>query len=269
MDAEAIVKAIDEAYVAKKRDKVRTYIGASVIGNECDAYLAYSLRGFPDDAVPPKLKRIFELGHHIEDQVVADLKAAGIAVIERDPMTGQQWTYEGFEGHAICHTDGLIEDSDSEVAILEVKSMNENSFGKFKQGGVMFSHPGYYAQMQMMMGMSGIAQCFFIAYCKNTSEYHAEIVPFNLFFWSSQQHRIERIMTDTDVRRVSTDITSFRCRGCFKMTSCYGMRDPKVECRTCRFSVAGTNAGWWCELHQHDCDLPCPSYEKYEALPPR
>lgn len=269
MDAAAIVKAIDKAYEAKPRDKVRSYIGASVIGNICDAYLALSLRGFPDDPVEPRLKRIFELGHHIEDKVVEDLKAAGLQVMELDPMTGQQWTYEDFEGHAICHTDGLVETESGDVIGLEIKSMNKSKFEHFKSGGVAFSHPQYFAQMQMMMGMSKIPEWLFVAYCKDNSEYWAEIVPFSLFYWESQRYRIERIMRDIDVHKIRNDITSWSCQSCFKKLSCYGLVPVKRECRTCRHSIAGTNSGWWCGLHARDCDLPCLDYEVYEPKPAR
>ena len=269
MQLPEIVEAIDKAYQSKPREKPRSYIGASVIGSMCDAYLAYSLRGYPDDPPPPRLKRIFDLGHHIEDVVIRDLKAAGLSVIERDPMTNRQWTYEGFHGHAICHTDGLVEDQVGDCGILEVKSMNDAKWQDFRNYGVLVSHPGYYAQMQMMMGMSKIPECLFIAYNKNTSEYWYEIVKFSDFYWQSQQWRIERLMTDNDVRKVSGDIMSFSCSGCFKKTVCYGLSQPKVECRTCKHSVAGTNAGWYCKLHQRDCDQPCTDYEVYEAKPPR
>ena len=269
MNAADIVAAIDAAYASAPREKVRTYIGASAIGNSCDAALAYGLRGFPDDPPPPRLKRIFDLGHLVEDVVVRDLKRAGLAIIERDPMTNKQWTYEDFEGYAICHTDGLWEKPSTEVTILEVKSMNKSKFEHFKSGGVAYSHPGYYAQMQMMMGMSKIPEALFIAYCKDNSEYWAELVPFNQFYWESQRYRIERIMTDRDIHKINDDIFSFSCSGCFKRSACYGIVDPKVECRTCAHSVAGTNAGWFCTLLDRDCDQPCHHYKKYEAKPPR
>lgn len=269
MQIDDIVAAIDKAYESKPKEKARSYIGASVIGNHCDAYLAYALRGYPDDPPPPKLKRIFGLGHHIEDQVVKDLKAAGLSIIERDPMTNRQFSYEGFHGHAICHTDGLVEDNVGDVGIVEIKSMNDSNFNDFKSSGVLVSHPHYYAQMQMMMGMSKIPETLFVAYNKNTSEYHFEIVAFSAFYWASQQWRIERIMTDNDVRKTSDNIISFSCSGCFKRSVCYGLTQPKVECKSCKHAVAGTNAGWWCALRQQDCGQPCASYEVYEAKAPR
>ena len=73
-NAEDVVKAIDEGYKKESKEKARDYIGASGIGTQCDAYQAYSLRGFPNDTIEPKLKRIFKLGHILEDIVVKDIK---------------------------------------------------------------------------------------------------------------------------------------------------------------------------------------------------
>ena len=52
------------------RGNPRQYIGASIIGNDCTAYIAYCLRGFPEDPIKPKMMRIFTLGHKIEDIVI-------------------------------------------------------------------------------------------------------------------------------------------------------------------------------------------------------
>ena len=60
--AEDVVKAIDAGYDAHAVEKARQYIGASIIGNQCDAYIALSLRCFPNNAVDPQLKCIFQLG---------------------------------------------------------------------------------------------------------------------------------------------------------------------------------------------------------------
>lgn len=268
IDAAKVIEAIDAAYVSQPRETTRSYIGASVIGQHCDAALAFALRGFVDEPPPPFLKRIFNLGHRLEDQVVRDLKAAGLQVMEKDPMTGKQWTYEAFEGHAIGHADGIIEDENQEVVGCEIKSMNQNSFDKFVSDGVAVSHPSYNAQMQMMMGISGIERFFFIAYCKNNSRYHAEIVEYNEFYWLAQKVRIERIMKDENIGRVSVDPESFSCSGCFKRGVCWGTRSqPSPACKHCKHSIAGTNAGWWCQLHKQDCSVICNQFERWMPKP--
>ena len=76
-----LIKLIDDGYDADRKEKSRQYIGASIVGNPCDAVLAYNLRGFPNDEPNPRLKRIFALGHMLEEVVVEDLKKrAGVQV---------------------------------------------------------------------------------------------------------------------------------------------------------------------------------------------
>ena len=102
--ADDVIKAIDEGYRKQPKERARDYIGASGIGTQCDAYQAYSLRGFPNDVAEPKLKRIFKLGHILEDIVVKDIKEkADVRVWEVDGLTGRQHTYEQLGGHVVCH----------------------------------------------------------------------------------------------------------------------------------------------------------------------
>ena len=136
------VKAIDEGYAREKRERARDYIGASGIGSACDAELAYSLRGFPNTDPDPRLKRIFRLGHILEDEVVRDLKLkADVRVWEKDGLTGRQHTYSELGGHVVCHMDGHIQLDDEVLRVLEIKSMNEASFKKFQKDGVKISPP--------------------------------------------------------------------------------------------------------------------------------
>ena len=83
-----ITADIDTAYAKEKREKARQYIGASGIGQACDASIAFSYRGYPDTPPDSKLARIFRDGHRIEYDVVRDLKKAGYHVMEKNPMTG-------------------------------------------------------------------------------------------------------------------------------------------------------------------------------------
>ncbi|MFO0448260.1 MAG: hypothetical protein ACK52I_06285, partial [Pseudomonadota bacterium] len=125
--AEAVRVAIDAAY-SSVLEKPRQYIGASSVGAPCDAQVAFSLRGFPEDPIEPRVRRIFKLGHIIEDMVVADLKKAGFHVYDRDSLTGKQYAYSEHGGHVRAHADGLIDLGDGELRVLEIKSVNAEGF---------------------------------------------------------------------------------------------------------------------------------------------
>ena len=265
--ATEVVIKIDEGYDRKTEERARDYIGASGIGHPCDAYQAYSLRGFPNTEPDARLKRIFRLGHILEDEVVKDLKEkADVRVWEVDGLSGRQHTYEEWNGHVVCHMDGHIELDDGELRVLEIKSMNDASFKKFKKDGVKYSHPRYFAQVQMMMGMSQIHETFFIAVNKNNSEYHAEIVKYDEFEFGHIKDRIQTVF-DGNAKKISTDNSDWRCRGCFKSDVCWGDRSVPKLCQTCSFSSPKPDGGWYCGKHDKDTFNPCEDYQLFEPLP--
>lgn len=270
MKAQDIIRRIDEGYDADKRERAREYIGASIVGHACDAMLAFNLRGFPNDEPSPRLKRIFQLGHIMEDQVVEDLKKrADVRVWEVDALTGRQHSYEEYGGHVVCHMDGHIQLSDAsdEVLVLEIKTMNDASFGKFKSSGVKRSHPQYYAQLQMMMGMSGFERSFFIATNKNTSEYWAEIVDADPFEYGFLRERVARAL-EGRAMKVATDESDWRCRGCFKASVCWGDKPVPVKCQTCSLAIPTADGWWHCDRHDRPItDTPCPQYERFTPRP--
>jgi CRISPR/Cas system-associated exonuclease Cas4 (RecB family) len=261
-----VLASIDLAFEADKETKARKYIGASGVGNPCDANLAFCLRGFPNTEPPPNLKRIFALGHILEDVVVADLKKAkNVVVQEVDAETGEQFSYSELGGHISTHTDGMIE-VDGKPYVLEVKTMNDSLFTKFKSKGMRVSHHHYYCQVQMYMALSGVMETFFIAYNKNKSVYHAEIVEFDEIEWSYLKQRIVTVL-DGDAAKVSIDDTDWRCRGCFKRDVCWGDIPVPVEASSCQFGEPQKDGTWLCT----NCDSKegCCDPDKYMRYRPK
>tara|TARA_B110000046_G_scaffold10626_1_gene10637 strand:- start:45050 stop:45862 length:813 start_codon:yes stop_codon:yes gene_type:complete len=268
MKAIDVIQAIDAGYADEKREKARRYLGASIIGTACEAVLGFNLRGFPNEPPNPRLKRIFNLGHILEDVVVKDLKEkAKLRLWEVDALTGKQHTYQEWGGHIVCHTDGLVEDeSDGTVMVLEIKSMNDASFSKFKKSGVKVSHPQYFGQVQMMMGMGELQQTLFVAINKNNCEYHVEVVDFDDFEYSFIKSKIERALSG-QVRKISTDETDWRCKGCFKRGVCWGDKEVVPSCPTCAFSLPRPDGKWQCTKLDDEAVEICPNYRQYEPLP--
>lgn len=262
--ADDIVQAIDVGYKKKKIEKAREYIGASGVGTPCDAALAFSLRGFPEPQIAPRTQRIFALGHLLEDIVVKDLKEnADVRVWEVDGLTGRQHSYSMYGGHVSCHTDGLIETDDEMVRILEIKSMNHASHQKFIKHGVQKAHPKYFAQLQMMMGMSGIHSSVFIAISKNTSEYHCEIVDYDDIEYNYLQSKVERVMSG-EAEKISDNPDTFSCRFCFKKAACWEGLEVPVRCSTCQFAYPREDGGWQCDKHDREAIHACDDYKLYK-----
>lgn len=246
------------------KEEVRAYLGASIVGNPCGAYLAFSLRGFPNNQPDKQLKRIFALGHVIEDIVIADLRKSGLDVIDRDQTTGRQIAYQLYGGHVKMHMDGQIVE-DGGLALLEIKSMGDSKFKEFQSKGIRNSHRIYYDQMQLMMGASGIQHAYLVAYNKNNSDYHSERVKFDEFYFAQQQYRIEKVLAN-EAEKIATDETDWRCRGCFKFDACWRGDRPEADCRNCGHAIAMPDGKWFCRHHKRDATEACEAHAFYAPL---
>ena len=257
-----ITALIDAAFSKKKREKPRAYIGASGIGQACDASIAFSVRGYPDTPPDAKLARIFRDGHRIEYVVVKDMRDAGLHVMETDPMSGKQWRFEGYGGLVMGNADGLLEIEGKTVG-LEIKSMNDAKHKEFVKKGVKGSHPQYYDQMQFMMGLSGIQQFVLVAYNKNNSLYHHEFVDFDDFRYAYLTAKVERVISN-NAEKISVDETDWRCRGCFKRDACWnGAMPEEMTVRTCGNSYATQDGTWKCDV----CDgQVCSDWTLYKPI---
>lgn len=262
-EAQEILDLIDKASLrSRKSEAPRSYIGASIVGNHCDALLGFSVRGYPDNPPnSPHVLRIFELGHTVENIVVRDLKKAGLPIIEANPMTGKQWTYRLYGGLVIGHADGLM-DFEGEPHIVEIKTMNAASFSKFDTIGIKYSHRSYYDQVQFLMGLSGYKKTMFIAYCKDTSKYHVEYVDFDPFAFSVLVMRVQRVLGG-HAEKISNDTTDWRCMDCFKREACVNGALPEKSIRTCGNSLPNEEGKFVC---QNGCVGQCQNWVPWVPL---
>ena len=274
---EFLLQRIDELTVeAEKAERAepRAYIGASVIGSKCEAYLALNLRGFPSDMPDGQLLRIFNEGHKAEPFVVETLKRAGLRIRELDPETGKQWHYNMLGGHLAANLDGKLwkqrdPEKDKATHTLEVKSMNRQMFDTFKKKGVAISHPDYYDQVQLGMGFSEIHACLFAAYCKDNSAFHFEFVYFDAAHFNALVARGANAMFAPQAKRLE----SWDCTQCFKRTACKVAIAPPPEmrhCRHCRYSIPDVSQPgkmWTCKLHHGlHVSIPCSDFAVYQTI---
>lgn len=279
------VVQLDDAWGSRPDEPTRHYIGASGIGDECDAYHALSLRGFPGtDPDKPNVLRIFRDGHRIEEDVVSDMRKAGITVYDEDPQTFKQFNHSELGGHVQGNLDGIVDLSTiprlgiQEWADLEIKSMNEKKWKEFKGKGIKISHPKYYAQMQFNMGLGydrivgddwvpKRTKCMMVAYNKNTSEYWVEIIDYDDFYFNMLVARAERALNERATRVSDKGIDGWPCRFCFKKEACWDMNfDIPRECSKCIHSSPAEDRGWYCNKHDHFAHLPCEDWERWTPL---
>lgn len=273
---EGAVALIDLATVRaelNKNEPTRRYIGASGIGSSCDAYLTLSLRGFPSDTPTPQLLRIFGDGNRVETLVVGALNASGHRVEEVDPSTGKQWSYSSHGGHHAANLDGYITllGSDERMT-LEIKSMNRKMFESFQKKGVKLSHPHYYDQVVdglLLAQMSGVEvdKCFLIAYCKDNSQFHAEVVEFDQNKADEILNRVDALVAGKAIQRAGAYAGEFQCAGCDKRTSCWNPNVLERSCWHCEFADAMTDSDgkhWYCTIHKQPATETCTSFSLFK-----
>lgn len=237
-------------------------IGASVIGDDCDALISLQYRGVTDGGISSKQIRTFRLGDAIEDLVVYGLRQAGYHVLDRDPATRKQFTYRDLGGFVVSKVDGHIMGEDwPEAILLEIKSMNNARWGKFSREGVKKSDPKYFAQAQASMGLSGFNFCLIVSMNKNTSEIAVELVEFDQIEWAFLRERAERVLRGS-TKRTSKKRDDWRCKWCFKSAPCWGEVPLPKTCKTCVHGDSNIRAGEWqcrageefgrvCEKHEY------------------
>ena len=194
----------------------RTYLGASILGTECERALWYAFRWCADPQFEGRLYRLFETGDLEEARFVRDLRAVGCTVYEVDPDTGEQFAISGVGGHFKGHADGVavgIHEAPETWHLLEFKTASDKEWNKIKASGVKSAKPMHYTQMMVYMGKMKLSRAFYMAKNKNTEEIYAERIRYNAEEFQLYMDKAERIITaQMPPERISTRADFFVCR---------------------------------------------------------
>lgn len=244
----------------------RTYLGASVLGDECERKLFDSFRWlFPAEIFTGQKLSIFQTGHEWEARLVRMVQAAGIDLHDTDPETGEQFAVRFAGGHGGGHLDGeatKVPEAPVTVHVVEFKSHNDKSFKALLKaandpnldGGVKHAKPTHYAQMQVYMGLRSRTRALYLSVNKNDDSLYAERVDFDLVAFTKLMAKAERIVT-TD-RRPECSCPSYFLKAGY---GCAAQPDvmPARNCRTCLHATAHLDgdARWSCARWSKDLTL--------------
>lgn len=247
------IGAIYAAYESRNFDVERTYLGASVIGDECEfkLFLGFRWAVEPEQFDGRKL-RLFQTGHREEARMIEDLRRAGIDAYEEDPDTMRQWAVESVGGHFRGHLDGIVTGLPEAPAarhVLECKTHNEKSFKDLVSKGVEASKPTHFAQMQVYMHLRGIQRALYLAVNKNTDELYAERVAYDPAKAGALMAKAERIIL-TDRAPARLDAKAWQCGFCNAANVCRNGAFARRNCRTCLHSSPASGGVWECEKHK-------------------
>ncbi len=199
-------------------DAPRDYIGASSIGDSCLRKIWYQFTKAQSDPIPARTRRIWEMGHLLEDYAIHLLKRTGIAFEDYQvELCDSELPY--FRGHF----DGLMV---KPRAILEVKTAKSSSFNVFVKHGLLKWSPEYYAQIQSYMGMSGILNAYILVMNKDTCSFHDEKIAFDAVYYATLKEKARLIYNaKTTPPRVHASPLWFECKMCQFNKICHNTKE--------------------------------------------
>lgn len=270
-----IYRSYEDAEAAENAARGGIYLGrlgASSIGNECLRALWFDWRAYARKPFNGRMLRLFRTGHLQEDRIVADLKAAGLQVFEKDSQ-GKQFEFTDPTGHLVCKVDGVVKgvpESAEKPHVLEIKTHNQTSFNSVVKHGVQKSKETHYVQMQTGMWLSGITRALYVPLCKNDEQYDVQRIKTDRAVQRAVENKVIKLV-EARLRPagVSDNRDSFACKFCDMSGVCYGDEAPLRNCRTCRnCEPVPENGNWVCrELGcLLDIEQQRRGCERYEVL---
>lgn len=269
----ATVERIYAAHAARAASTSdRPHLGASLLGHDCLRYLFYSFRWqctLPDG----RLARLFQTGHREEARIIAELRAIGVDVHDRDPATGEQYRFTALGGHIAGSCDGLIESGLLEAPkarhLLELKTSNARQFATLQRQGVQASKPVHVVQMEVYMAAFGLERAYYLCVCKDTDEMYAERLARTPGVAEAALARAEPVVFarhPRDVPRLSEHPGWHACRWCSAQAVCHQGASYRRHCRSCAQCVPQPEGSWRCERWDQSLSLPrqrhgCPEWQ--------
>jgi hypothetical protein len=238
---EALTKLVDASLVeTKKKEAARNYLGASIIGNECDRAIQYDFAGAAKDeggGFSGQTYRIFDRGHWGEAYMAELLKGAGFD-LRTLKTNGQQFGFSDLDGRFAGHIDGAIVGVPAEFplkptvdnpSLWENKVLGAKSWKDVAKNKLAKARPGYHVQMQVYQGYMGYTTTpgLFTALNADTMEIYAELIPFDAVVAQAAIDKAVRIITATEhgelLPRIAQDQDFFICKMCAFKKRCWGL----------------------------------------------
>lgn len=246
---------IDKAHEGRT-ERPRPHMGASMLGHVCERWMWLSFRWAVQPKFPGRILRLFRRGHQEEENIIKDLRAAGIVV---KPLTAQEGV--NFGSHVSGSIDAIIESGVPEAPnkrhIGEFKTHSLKSFNDVEAKGVEKSKPEHYAQMQVYMHGTGIDRALYVAVCKDNDRIYTERVRYDKEAAEKLVARGKRVaLSERMPPPISTDPSWFQCKFCDAHSFCHETHLTKhVNCRTCAHATPKDDSTWHCERYDSPIEV--------------
>lgn len=246
------VAAIFAAYERQRDDRPRAHLGASQIGESCARRLWFSFRWAGAEKMPGRVLRLLNTGQREEERLIADLRAIGVRVEDRD-ADGKQWRVSAHGGHFAGSMDAAavgFPEAPRAWHVVEFKTSNTKAFKELQKSGVRVAKPMHFAQMQVYMHLTEMTRAAYIVVCKETDDLYFERVEYDQAEAEKLMERAGRIIFAAEPPPgISTDPAFWECKFCPFFEQCFGTAAPAATCRSCAHATAMPDGTWRCELH--------------------
>ena len=234
-----ILEIIDGSIDKKEKEKEkRKYLGASSLGDPCSRKIQYRYMGEkPDVENPfsPKILRIFEFGHVIEDMAHGWIYNAGFDLRSTD-KNGKQYGFSIADDQIKGHIDGVICDGPVDMAypaLWECKSANDKSFNEYVRKGVAEVNPVYAAQLALYQAYMNLNNpALFTVVNKNTCEIYFELIPFNSMLAQQISDKAVDILNAVKhneiLPRIAVNSDYYMCKRCEFRKKCWELQNESI-----------------------------------------
>jgi hypothetical protein len=212
----------------------RSYLGASLIGNECVRQIWYKYNDYPCQPFSAKTLMNFEDGHRTEELTANRLRLIPEITLKTHDDNGNQMGFSALGGKFKGHWDGVITgilQAPKTPHIWECKASAYKKFNEFKAAKQKYNdksvlenwNKNYHVQAQLYMHYSGLDRHYTtVAYAGGRdyltcrTEYKEEVALRYI-------DRAEKIINaDTEPPRISEKEDFFICRFCEYKDVCHG-----------------------------------------------
>ena len=244
-----------------EKEERRDYLGVSLLSSACGYYRWATYNWVYSTEIEPRLRRVFDLGHMIEEYLIENLPISQMQMEVTFPG------YPFIEGHI----DGVYTDENNKQYLVEIKTANDASFKETVKNGINRNH---LIQMNLYMHGLGLDSGIYIVYNKNTSELEESAVSYDegaaILLLEQAKEMLENNETPQPKCHFNSP-TFYKCRMCTLHKHCQ-LREGSIDknCRTCKNSYLDMDNGWICrsynsriprEFQLTGCDKYIPKYE--------
>lgn len=243
-------------------DKPREYLGCSALGHECERLLWLEFHGAKRSGFDGRMARLFETGHREEARLIQEMRAVGITVWDRDEQD-RQWSVQALGGHVRGHLDAVVQglpEAPATPHVWDSKTAKAEKFRAVVKHGIRKSHPQYYAQGTLYMGLMELERAAFLFVNKDSDELHLERFDFDQAEFDRLMKRAERIVFGAQPGpKAAESADAVPCKWCDFKSICWGTDLPPAGCRTCAHVTATHDGAWHCAKRDETRDFAAQS----------